>query len=187
MKTRIKVSLPILTTRDDAEAAMNDLALAVNNQRKLTARRDAEVLAINTRYESPMGELSQSIKEKTDTLRAWADANPEQFPKGRKSLDLVSGTLGFRTGTPKLQLLSRAWNWEKVLDAIQLRGFQFVRTKAEVDKEAILGFVSAGPEPPAELEATVLRPIGVKIVQDESFFIEPNLTALETRQTSEAA
>ena len=33
--------------RDDAEAAMNDLALAVNNQRKLITKRDAAVVRVS--------------------------------------------------------------------------------------------------------------------------------------------
>lgn len=186
---RIKIQLPNLATRADAEAAMCDLAISANILRFLTAERDAKVLAINEEYESDLGKANAQLASLTDALRVWAETNPGEFQKGRKSIDFLSGILGFRTGTPKLALLSRAWNWDKVLDAIKLRAFAFIRTKEEVDKEAILAFVSAGPEPAAELEAKILRPIGVKIVQGESFFIEPALTETDARQTqtSEAA
>jgi phage host-nuclease inhibitor protein Gam len=179
MKPRIKVNLPLLQSRDEAEAALRDLALAVNKQRKLIADRDQQVLLLNKAFESPLAELDQKVATQTDALRAWAEANPDQFPKDRKSLQMSAGILGFRTGTPKLALLSRAWNWDKVLQAVQQWLPNFIRNKPEVDKEAILG--------QSDDLAEFLPRVGLKVVQDESFFIEPNLTDLDSRQTSEAA
>jgi phage host-nuclease inhibitor protein Gam len=185
MKTsRIKVTLPIITTRDEAEASMTALALLVTAQRIETARRDAEVLAINKKYESRLADLDGTIKIETDKLRVWAESNPNQFPKGRKSLQLVSGTIGFRTGTPKLALLSRAWTWDKVLHTISCikdLAAAFIRTKQEVDKETILGTWGKVED------HDQLRSIGLRITQDESFFIEPALAEMDARQTTEAA
>jgi phage host-nuclease inhibitor protein Gam len=181
---RIKVTLPLLTTRDDAEFALSELAIAVNQQRKITADRDAAVLAINQRVEGPLGDLDQVIKQHTDALRAWAEANPDQFPRDRKSIIMTSGTLGFRTGTPKLALISRAFTWEKVLDCIKASKWAwagFIRTKEEVDKDAILGTHSQVEDKTAH--AADLRSIGLKVVQDETFFVDPDLTKLQTRQT----
>ena len=182
MKNRIKISLPQLVTRDDAEAAMNELALAVNNQRRLITQRDALVLKVNNQFESPLGELDADIKAKTDTLRAWAEAHPEEFPKNRKSLDLSAGVLGFRTGTPKLTLLSRAFTWDKVLALLSASATWagFIRTKQEVDKEVILGAYSQAADQRAFDED--IRALGLKVTQDESFFVEPRLTDLDARQ-----
>ena len=176
-KQRIKVPLPEIKTRDEAEAVMTELAVWVNHQRKLTARRDAKVLAINQEFEAGLTECAENLAAKTDLLRAWAETNPEQFPKGLKSIKLANGTLGFRTGTPKLALLSRAWNWDKVLDKVQSLIPAFIRTKKEVDKEAILGHERT------EVLINSLTGCGLKIVQDESFFIEPALTETEARQS----
>lgn len=185
-KTRIKIQLPSLASRDDAEAAMRDLAIDANIIRGLTAERDDEVLAINRKYEAELAKAQRRIDALSDALRVWAETHPAEFPKDRKSIQFLSGLLGFRTGTPKLSLTSRAWSWEKVLEAIKLRAFNFVRTKEEVDKEAILAFVNAGPEPAAELEQKILRPIGLKITQGESFYIEPALTETPSRQSQPA-
>lgn len=178
-KSRIKVALPTIASREEAEAVMNELACVANNQRRITAQRDAAVLAINQRFESPLAECDQALAAKTDALRVWAETNPDQFPKGRKSIEFVSGVLGFRTGTPKLALLSRAWNWEKVCEKVQHYLPNFIRSKPEVDKEAIIA-------QRAEIEC-VLPKCGVKVVQGESFFVEPKLTEVESRQTQEAA
>lgn len=180
---RIKINLPLLATRDDAEFTMNELANAANNKRKLVARMDAAMLKIKDEAAVGIALCDDAIKEKSDALRAWAESHPEEFPKARKSITFLAGVLGFRTGTPKLSLLSRAWNWDKVLEAVQARAFQFTRTKTELDKDAIIAFAAAstGPEDKADIEAKVLRPIGVKIVQDESFYVEPNLTDVEVQ------
>lgn len=178
-KNRIKKNLPTIRSREEAEARMNDLASTANNRRRLVAQRDAEVLAINSKFEGRLATCEQAIDEATDALRVWAESFPEEFPKGRKSLELVSGTLGFRTGTPKLALLSRAWTWEKVTEAVQRWLPNFIREKPEVDKENILNQRE-------ELEPLLAR-CGVKVLQGESFFIEPKLSDMDARQTSEVA
>ena len=181
-KARIKINLPVITSREEAEAVMNDLALAANNKRKFVVKLDAEKLAAENRYAANIAECELAVKAKSDALRAWAEANPEAFGK-KKSIEFAAGTLGFRTGTEKVSLLSRAWNWEKVLDAIKARAFQFVRTKEEVDKDAILAFVRdcKTAEDREQTTLNVLKPIGVKIEQEESFFVEPKLTETEVQ------
>ena len=180
MTTRIKVSLPMLKTRDEAEAAMTTLAAAVNDQRIIHACRDDEVLAVNVKYEASLAEVDVAIKSQTDALRAWAECNPDAFPKDRKSLEMVSGKLGFRTGTPKLSLLSRAFNWERVLALVEQYWPGHVRTKKEVDKESLLSMYSQAEHKPTADEE--FKRLGLKVTQEESFFIEPKLTELEARQ-----
>ncbi len=183
MKNRIKKNLQRLTTRDDAEAAMNGLALATNDQRRLIAIRDQAVLEINERYATGLAELDRVVSEKYDALRAWAEANPEQFPKDRKSIDMAAGTLGFRTGTPKLALLSRAWTWDKVLSLVAQICPHYIRQKMEVDKDAMLADYSQSTA--KDVTSDKFKRVGLEVAQDESFYVEPNLTELESR-TSEA-
>jgi phage host-nuclease inhibitor protein Gam len=159
---------------------MNDLANICNHERRLVSQRDAEVLAINKLYEGNLAVYATTKKEKTDALRAYAEANPGSFPKGRKSITLTSGTIGFRTGTPKLALLSRAFNWDSVLQILRnLGNAAWIRTKEEVNKEQILADHSAG------ISSDTLKRYGLKVTQEETFFAEPDLTLFETRQTIE--
>ena len=177
-KNRIKVTVPTILSRVDAEAAVNEISLTANNRRKFIARLDAEVLAVQEKYQANILACDHAIQDKAAALEVWATSNLDEFPKGKKSIAFLTGTLGFRTGMPKLALISRAWNWDKVLEAIQVRAFSFIRTTPEVDKEAILAFVAAGADQRAEIEAEVLKPIGVKVTQAEAFFVEPNLTSV---------
>lgn len=170
-KQRIKIALPQITSRDEAEAVMNEIALAETNKRTLSARLDKAILKLQDEAAPGIALCDESIATKADALRVWAESHPEEFPRGKKSIAFLAGTLGFRTGTPKLALLNRAWTWEKVLNALKLRTeFSiFVRTKEEVDKEKILTAKAMN----AGLEIDI---VGCKVTQDEAFFIEPNLT-----------
>ena len=181
---RIKVQLPLIKSREEAESVMNELATAANMQRTFLAARDEEVLAINSKYEADLADCSEVLKLKTDALRAWAESNPQEFPKGKKSVEMLSGTLGFRTGTPKLALLSRAFTWDKVLELLRSLAAwtPYIRTKDEVDKEGILAAASQAPDKPAFTDD--LKRVGLQVKQDETFFVEPRLTPVESRQTS---
>jgi len=173
-KSRIKLQLPMLATRDEAEATMNELANCANNKRKLQVRLDSAVLKLQEEAAPGISQCDAAIIAKSDALRAWAEANPGEFLKGRKSIDFLSGTLGFRTGTPKLGLLSRAWSWEKVLQVLKSNPMyqKFVRTKEEVDKERILATA-------AQEKCFDPGYMGMKITQDESFYVEPKLTDVQ--------
>lgn len=164
----------VIRDRAEAEAHVNTVAALVNERRGVAAAMDEKLLNIKQEYELELANLDIQIKQGTDDLEAWALANPAEFGKA-KSIEFLAGRIGFRTGTPKLALLGRQWNWDKVLAAIQKFGFQFIRTKEEVDKEAILAFYAAQADKP-QVEAKVLSPIGCKVTQGESFFVEPKLT-----------
>lgn len=175
--TRLKISLPQIVSRDDAEAIVGEIALATINQIRTTARMDAEIAAVRKRYEGNLSVIAADLKAKTETLHAWAEANPQEFGK-KKSVEFTQGTIGFRTGTPRLALLNRKWNWESVLAGLQQLLPAFVRFKPEVDKEALLA------QRDEEIIRTMLPRFGMKVVQDEGFFVEPKLTEVETRQTA---
>jgi phage host-nuclease inhibitor protein Gam len=178
MTTRIK---PATLTRDDAERLVGEIAAAVNQQRSITAQIDDEILRIRTSREGDLVDLAAAIKEKSALVQAWADANHDAFGN-RKSLTLTHGTIGYRTGNPKVKTLA-GWTFSRVLEKLKSLpwGHAFVRVKEELDKDAILSTHATGSFSPGDL-----RTIGVRVEQDETFFVDPNLTETETRQTAEA-
>ena len=175
-KQRIKITPPTITTRDEAEAALNELAEKVNEKRAIAAEMDAQLLSVKDEYQPDLTKCDEAINLKAKQLEAWAIAHPEIFPKNRKSVDMVAGTIGFRKDTPSLVLLNRTVSWAKVLAVLtKARWRKFIRTKMEVDKDAILA--RAGTlEKPTKFQRTTLPGLGLKIVQEEKFFVEPNLT-----------
>jgi phage host-nuclease inhibitor protein Gam len=180
-KTRIRITEKSIS-REEAELLVNEIALAENNRRSLNAEMDARILAIRDAYTPVLDECAEEIKTKSSLVQAWAEANPEEFAK-KKSVEFYAGKIGFRTGTPKLKTLA-GWTFARVLEKLQTLawGHAFVRVKSEVDKEAIIAHHAQGNFQPTEL-----REIGCKIDQDESFFIEPDLSAVAQRITQGAA
>lgn len=133
-------------------------------------------------YTPALDQCGADIKTKSALVQAWAEANPDEFSK-KKHVDFFAGKVGFRTGTPKLKCVT-GWTFNRVLEKLQSLawGHAFVRVKSEVDKEAIIAGHAQGTFQPAEL-----REIGVKVEQDEAFFIEPNLAVIQDRLVKEAA
>ena len=180
-KTRIKVVAAAIQTRDEAEAVLNELAIITNNNRKVTAQMDGELLAIKDKYQPGLTMLTTTEQAKAQQLEVWANAHPEIFPKNRKSVVMLAGTIGFRLDTPSLVLLNRSFTWAKVLLAITKNKWRkFSRVKIEVDKDAILAR-SGTVEKPTKFQRQTLPELGLKIVQAENFYVEPNLTDLEAK------
>jgi phage host-nuclease inhibitor protein Gam len=177
MTTRIK---PKNLTREDAERLVGEIAAATNRQRAINTEIDSKIIAIRSRYEGELSSLDATIKEKSKLVQAWADENHTEFAN-RRSIEMSHGVIGFRKGNPKVKCL-KGFTFDRVLEKLSdLRLFQWVRTKREVDKDQILSDYAGGNVEPGRL-----RDIGVSIVQEDSFFIEPTLTETETRHTAEA-
>lgn len=175
MKTRITKNItPALVTREDADARLRDLAIATATRAGLVADMDREIIEIKKIYAEEISRQDDLIQAASNDLESWALANPSDFIKP-KSIEMLHGTIGFRTGTPKLKLL-RGWTWEKVTAAVAGLLPNFIRNKPEVDREAIIG--------QRDELAEVLPSVGLKVDQDEGFFIVPKLTDPETKATA---
>lgn len=178
-KNRIKVVAPAIQNRDEAEAVMNALALIATNKQIISARMDQEILAAKEKYSGQLTECDAVMQIEAQKLEAWATNHPEEFPKGKKSIALLAGTIGFRKDTPSLVLLNRSFTWAKVLAAITLKRWRkFTRVKIEVDKDAILARTGT-VEKPTKFQRTVLPELGLKIVQAEHFYVEPTITEVK--------
>jgi phage host-nuclease inhibitor protein Gam len=169
MKQRIKKSLAlVIQSRAEAETSVNLVAGLINERRAVAAELDAKTLELKSEYDLELAGLDVQIKRGFEDLEAWAIANPDEFGK-QKSIEFLAGTVGFRTGTPKLVPLNRKWTWEKITAAVQQWLPNFIRSKPEVDKAAIISQRD-------ELSA-FLPSVGLQVTQGETFYVEPNLTA----------
>lgn len=178
---RLKITLtPALETREDVETTMNDLALTEAHYRRLQSQVDAEILAVKDRHAANLAIYQETMTRLTQQLHDWSVTHPDEFPKDRKSLRLTSGLIGFRTGQPKLALVSRKFTFERALSLVRELLPGFIRTKDEIDREALIAQRS---EP---VIAAALPRCGLIVTQDESFFAEPDLTQFENRQTQKA-
>jgi phage host-nuclease inhibitor protein Gam len=165
-----KINKPKITirSRNDAEDILAAVASSVATLNALKATLDDSIANLRAKAAVDMEYYESRIESGTCALSDWAEANPNEFPKDRRSIDFISGVIGFRTSPPKLSLLNRKWNWEKCLMAVCAHLPNFVRSQPEIDKQALIG--------QADELAPALVKCGLKVEQGERFFIEPKLS-----------
>jgi phage host-nuclease inhibitor protein Gam len=181
MNKRIRLQVSPTLTRPEIELLVSAIAAAKNHERLATTLMDEEIAAIREKYQPRLEAEAKRLAEMSAAVQACAEANPQEFHQ-RKSIEFVCGTIGFRTGTPKLKTLGRL-TWDVVLQALRRAkwGSAYIRTKEEINKEQIIADVSA-----ESLSAADLLKIGAVVIREESFFIDPKLTETETRQVARA-
>ena len=172
MKTnRIKHIRPVIASREGMESVLGEITVIRNRQRQLATVMDAQIQAVRERYEAEFAVATEALDRKVEDIRAWAEANPGEFGAVR-SIETMHGTVGWRTGQPALKTAG-GWTFERVLQALKDTGATgYIRVKEEVNKQQLLSNRET-------LGAEKLREIGLRVVQEETFFVEPNLTTVE--------
>jgi len=155
--------------REDVEALLGQLCIASVRLDEQNAKMNENLALVRQSFEPEMAAFGIQVEELTEQIRAWADANPQEFVT-RKSIAMVHGTLGYRTGTPALKTV-RGVTWEKVLALLQVNLPNYIRVRKEVDKEQIITDREL-------LGDENLKTLGVRVEQAERFFVEPNKEAV---------
>jgi phage host-nuclease inhibitor protein Gam len=163
-------------SRQQAEEAVGTVGRTQNALNGMRLEMDRKIGAIREQYEGTLDRLQVDLERTVASLEAWASGNPDEFAAGRKSIEFVHGTVGFRTGQPKLKT-ARGFTWDKVAAKINALGMErFLRRRIEVDREAIIAQRD-------NLTAGAMLGMGVQIAQDETFYVEPKAEALEQGAT----
>jgi phage host-nuclease inhibitor protein Gam len=168
-----RIKLPKLNDQAAFSVAVDEVARNAVQIDYLTAQCAKAVQAAQARFNPYIEALQKQQNALLAQAEKFAEAHREELLPGKtKSTDTPLATYGFRTGMPQLKTLSK-WNFTQVLDALVAAGLKmtaYVRTKKEIDKEAILAAAARGSLTTADLSA-----FGLKVVQEESFYIEPKV------------
>lgn len=155
-------NLPVPQTREEAAATIVAIGELGRQHARIEADMNDELATSKQAYETIAAPLREAIEEKTEGLKMWAEANRSALTGGdkTKTVDLGTGVLRWRS-RPASVRLSKI---DDVLARLKSLGLtRFLRTKEEVDKEAM------AREP--ELARTVA---GVFIGSaGEDFIVEP--------------
>jgi phage host-nuclease inhibitor protein Gam len=170
--TRIRLTKTVIASRAEAETVLGEIAAGTAQLNALRAGLDQEITAARQRYEQRIDALQKQNEQKSGLLQQWAEGSPESFPEGRKSIELLHGRIGFRTSTPALKTVA-GWTFKRALEVIDRL---FVRTKEELDKEAVLAAYARG-----DLSDSELKRVGLRVAQEESFFVEPKLEEVDAK------
>lgn len=171
MGKRIKKVVITGVTRDGAEEAFSRYAKADSEITKLTAEIELECTKIRDKYSERLAALTVSRDLAFDTLNSYATENKAELFSKKKSLDMAHGTIGFRTGTPKLKTL-RGFTWAKALPLVKEYLPGYIRTNEEVAKDKMLADRDSKLGVNQEPMSGLMAKCGIEVVQDESFFVE---------------
>lgn len=108
---------------------------------RLQAKMNDEVAAITNGYTKSINGLKQEIEQMTGAVQIWCEANRVKLlEKGLKTANLITGEVSWRIRPPSVNIRGK----EAVIEKLKSLGLtQFIRTKEEPNKEAILEDVQA--------------------------------------------
>jgi phage host-nuclease inhibitor protein Gam len=160
---------PSIQNRQQLDAVVENIVQLQQHRAELESEQEREITAVRQKFRAPLAEVERYLTLETNWAEAWARGNLDAFPE-KRSLTCTHATIGFRVSPPRVDRASRKWTWTDI--ALRLGelawGRRYLRQPApEVNKEALLA-------DRAELAAPELRKVGLKIVQDERFFITPH-------------
>ena len=155
---------------EQMETAFGDYAVADAKLQKINATIDVQVTNIREKYADEISRLSDTKEKAFDVMQAFALENKDELFAKKKSLESVHGVIGFRTGTPKLKTL-KGFTWGAVTNLLKAFLPAYVRTTEEPAKDKLLA------DRDDEQTAALFPKVGIIVVQDETFYVEPKKEA----------
>lgn len=163
---RVKKTVVTGVTREQMEDAFGRYASADAEVQSINAAMDKQFVAIREKHADRLAVLEQEKTEAFEVMQVFATENREELFSKRKSMETTHGTLGFRTGQPKLKT-KKGFTWAAVLELLKKFGQDYIRTVEEPAKDKLL----ANRED--EDCQQVMKDCGILVAQDETFYVEP--------------
>lgn len=163
---REKKTVVTEVTREQMEEAFAEYAKADARAQKIIANMDVQFTRIREKHQDELAALQACKSECFEVMQTFAMENKDELFSRKKSMETTHGVLGFRTGTPKLKTL-KGFTWKAVTTLLQEFMPDYVRTVTEPAKDKLLADREAEPA------RSLFAKVGIQVVQDESFYVEP--------------
>ncbi len=167
-KTRVKATATnVPQTREEAQTWIKQLGDAQRELGVVSAKMNDELAEITDTYKPQINALQDKAKELQKGIQTWCEAHRAELTDSKtKTANLVTGEVSWRQRPPSVTIRGK----DAVLDSLRSLGLmQFIRTKEEINKDAMLN------EP--DIAASVA---GVSIKTGvEDFVIKPFEQAVE--------
>lgn len=173
MATRLKAPAHTVTcnSQDDLIACIARIGELEREKMRMTAEADDKITEIKQSLGHGIEPLSGEIEAVQRAVQSYAETNRDKLTNGgkTKTVPFTTGEIGWRQRPPSVSVRAA----DAVIETLKKLGFaRFVRTKEEVNKEAILA------------EPDAARGIAGLTVNSgiEDFFVVP----YDSRDTAEA-
>lgn len=151
------------------EAAMAAYAAAEEREVQIRQKINQDMTILQQLFEDELQRLSVAKQKAYETAQAYCKQNKDALFCQRRSIGTMHGIAGFRLGTPKLK--TETGNWDNVLNTLKEKLPRYVRTTEEPARNLLLA------DRYKENIAPMLVEMGVHVVQEEIFYIEPKRVA----------
>ena len=167
MAKRAKKQVTELIKRDQCDEVIHDYAEATSSIKGIESEMEMKIQKIREEKATELMELKARQANAMDKLQYFSEFNKEDLFAKKKSMELAHGIIGFRVGTPKVKAVGTTL--AKALEAVKMAKLKFTRTKIELDKDKIIASRKD------DKVMSKLKAIGLEVVQDETFFVEPKV------------
>ena len=181
MASRQKKTVISGVTREAADVAFATFAKADASINKINADIELQCAKIREKHQAELTRLVAERDSSFEMLQAFATENQTELFSKKKSLDMAHGTIGFRTGTPKLKTL-KGFTWASALELVKaFMPSSYIRKVEEIAKDKLLADrdledVKITESGLMEQEVTMkeaMAKCGIQVVQEETFYVEP--------------
>lgn len=172
MRKTTKKIVTTIGSRDELETVLGRFAELTLQGEALKIDMEERIRQVREEYETRFTQIDADSNLLLADMNAWAALHPEEF-ETRKSLELVHGVIGFRTGTPKVSLPKGVKDEDVVSEMLDAGDCAcFLRTSTELDKQKIIAACTAEDETMASASTEMVSRFGVKVTQSERFFAD---------------
>lgn len=169
--TRLKAQAsmhPIPNTKIEAAADIRQIGDLTREHTRVAAELNDQIAALAEHYQPQLDALGNQIAACQAGVQTWCEANRDELTHGGKvkSANLLTGEIQWRQRPPSVRVTGA----DAVIDFLERLGLsRFVRTKKEINKEAILNEPDAvagvaGIRISTGIEDFVILPFEVEVV-----------------------
>ena len=169
-------------SREAADEAFATYAKSDAQIQKINAEIELQCAKIREKYADKLSVLGLERDQAFDVLQSFATENQAELFTKKKSLEMAHGTIGFRTGTPKLKTL-KGFTWASALQlAKKFLPMTYIRQTEEIAKDRLLAdrdldevwvYDTPSGDPRTVKMPEAMAVCGIQVVQDETFYVEP--------------
>lgn len=169
-------------SREAADEAFATYAKSDAQIQKIQAEIELQCAKVREMFADKLATLGASRDKAFDVLQSYAMENQAELFVKKKSLEMAHGTIGFRTGTPKLKTL-KGFTWASALQlAKKFLPVTYIRQAEEIAKDRLLAdreleevevYDTPTGEPRTVAMQEAMAVCGIQVVQDETFYVEP--------------
>lgn len=136
-KVKSKAQTYVPQTREDCAADIKKLGDLLRERTRTEAYMNDKIAAITAQYEPEFAAFNERIDTLQTGIQAYCEAHRDELTNGGKvkSSNMVTGDVMWRQKPPSVRIKAA----DSVIEALKRLGLgRFVRSKEEINKEAIL-------------------------------------------------